>query len=62
MGNANQDSFQMTLTEFCTQLSRTDKRVEMIGGFEHAERTAGHFKDTQEGFAERYNAFCNQPM
>lgn len=56
------DGFQMTLTEFCTQLSRTDRRVEMIGAFEHTERLAGHLKDTKEGFAESYEAFCNQPM
>lgn len=56
------DGFQMTLAEFCTQLSAKDRRVEMIGAFEHVERRAGNLRDSQDAFMSRYNAFCNKPM
>lgn len=53
--------FPLTLNEFCTRLSATDKRVELIGAFEHAERVAGRAKDTEPAFAARFTAFVNQP-
>ena len=55
------DAFPLTLEEFCTRLSSTDRRVELIGGFEHAESIAGRVKDLEASFAIRFAAFANQP-
>lgn len=51
----------LSLNEFCIRLSTKDKRVELIGGFEHSERVAGRLSDTAEAYAERYGKFLNQP-
>ena len=51
----------LSLTEFCIRLSVKDKRVELVGGFEHSERVAGRLKDTAENYAARYDKFLNQP-
>lgn len=51
----------LSLNEFCIRLSATDKRVELIGGFEHSERVAGRMTDTAVNYAERYTKFLNQP-
>lgn len=53
---------EITLTEFCTRLSTTDKRVEMIGAFQYVESQAGHVKDTESGYAARYAAFVKKPV
>lgn len=53
---------QITLNEFCTQLSQSDKRVELIGGFNATETQAGRIKDTFAGFSERFTAFVNKPV
>ena len=53
--------FDLTLQEFCTRLSGTDKRVELIGGFEHSERVAGRAKDTETAYRSRFVAFANRP-
>ena len=54
-------SVPLSLNEFCTRLSTKDKRVELIGGFEHSERVAGRLSDTAENYAARYAKFLNQP-
>lgn len=53
---------EVTLTEFCTSLSSTDKRVELIGGFNFAETQEGHLKDTEANFRQRFTAFVNKPV
>ncbi|MFZ4538513.1 hypothetical protein [Propionivibrio sp.] len=53
--------FPMSLQEFCTRLSSTDRRVELIGGFEHGERVAGRAKDTDAAYSKRFTAFINAP-
>jgi ppGpp synthetase/RelA/SpoT-type nucleotidyltranferase len=53
--------FDLTLQEFCMRLSNIDKRVELIGGFEHSERVAGRAKDTESAYRQRYTAFINRP-
>jgi hypothetical protein len=58
---ASTESFPLSLDEFCSRLSQTDRRVELIGGFHHSERAAGHSNDTEAAFAARYVAFCNAP-
>jgi hypothetical protein len=57
----DEDHFPLTLNEFCTQLSGTDKRVSLIGGFHHTETVAGTIKDTIAAFTARYETFINQP-
>jgi len=52
---------EITLTEFCTSLSKTDKRVELIGSFNAAETKAGHLKDAESKFRARFTAFINKP-
>ena len=57
-----QSDFPLTLDEFCTQLSTTDKRVESIGAFYATEKAAGRTKDTAPAYSGRFAAFLNQPM
>ena len=51
----------ITLEEFCVRLSNTDKRVEMIGAFNHGETRAGRIKDTESNYRSRFDAFVNKP-
>jgi hypothetical protein len=53
--------FPLTVVEYCTHLSATDRRVELIGAFEHSERVAGRSSDIASNFSRRYAAFVNQP-
>lgn len=53
--------FPLSLDEFCTRLSSTDKRVELIGAFHHVEKVAGRVQDTSGNFAARFEAFAKQP-
>lgn len=55
------EAFPLSLDEFCARLSTSDRRVELIGGFHHSERAAGHTVDTEAAFAGRFVAFCNAP-
>jgi hypothetical protein len=55
------DAFPLSLNEFCTRLSKTDRRVELIGAFQSSEKRAGRNKDTESAFAARYSDFINQP-
>jgi hypothetical protein len=55
------DEFPLSLDEFCSRLSSSDKRVEMIGAFHHTEKAAGHNKDIESAYIARYSAFINQP-
>ena len=54
--------FPLTLEEFCTRVSATDNRVELIGAFFHDEKTAGNVKDTHAAFAARFTAFATKPV
>lgn len=54
-------SVPLTLQEFCIRLSAEDKRVALIGAFEHSERRSKRLKDTAEKYAERYQQFINRP-
>jgi alpha-beta hydrolase superfamily lysophospholipase len=51
-------SDKVSLNRFCTDLSTTDKRVELIGGFHHSEKVAGRLRDTAEAYSQRYAAFA----
>lgn len=52
---------KVSLKRFCIDLSVSDRRVELIGGFEHTERVAGRLLDTKEAYAQRYADFANAP-
>lgn len=54
-------AFPLSLDEFCTRLSGTDRRVEMIGAFAHEERAAGRLKDTEAAYRQRFAAFASRP-
>lgn len=56
-----EDSFALTLDEFCSQQSKSDKRVALIGGFHATEKAAGRVKDTAKAFAARFDNFIKQP-
>lgn len=56
------DTFSLGLDEFCSRLSQTDKRVELIGAFHHIESIEGRTKDTSAAFAARFAAFANRPV
>ena len=55
------DAYELPLDEFCTRLSASDKRVEMIGGFHATEKKAGRLKDYETAYAARFAAFQTQP-
>lgn len=50
------------LNEFCSRLSATVKRPELIGAFEHSERVSGRLEDTEAEFKARFTAFVNKPV
>lgn len=51
----------ITLDEFCLLLSGSDRRVEMIGAFNHDELQLGHVKDTESNYRSRFDAFAKRP-
>lgn len=54
-------SFDLTVDEFCTRKSATDKRVELLAGFYSDERREGRVKDSEAAFEARYVKFANRP-
>lgn len=58
----SEKEYALTLEEFCTRLSVSDKRVELIGAFAHTEAVAGRSKDTETAYAARYSDFINKPV
>ena len=54
--------FDLTLQEFCANLSKTDKRVELIAAFFYDETKNGRVKDTESGFKSRYLTFAKKPV
>lgn len=52
----------VTLDEFCIRLSKSDKRVELIGAFAFTERAAGKQKDAEAAYADRFAAFATKPV
>lgn len=53
---------KLTLNEFCTRLSETVNRPELIGAFASTERASGKASDTEAAFQDRYNSFINKPV
>lgn len=54
-------SFELTLDEFCQQLSKSDRRVALIGGFHAVEKNAGRVKDFAAAYHGRFEKFINAP-
>lgn len=52
----------LTLTDFCTRLSETVRRPELIGAFEHIQKAAGGSRATEAEFRSRFTAFINKPI
>lgn len=52
----------LSLADFCTRLSETVSRPELIGAFAHVEQKAGNVKDTAANYRTRFDAFINKPV
>lgn len=53
---------EVTLEEFCIRLSVTDRRVELLAGFNAYETASGSVKDTEANFRARFDEFVNKPV
>lgn len=53
---------EMTLDQFGIELSQRDQRVELVNAFIFMERKAGHFKDADSNYQDRFTAFLNKPV
>lgn len=51
----------LSLVEYCTRLSATDRRVELIGAFHSEEAAAGNAVDVASAYADRFAQFINRP-
>ena len=52
----------LTLDEFCTRLSKTDRRVELIGGFYADAKKRGQHKDVDVGFLRAFAEYADRPV
>lgn len=52
---------RISLNEYCTRLSETVKRPELIGAFHATEKAAGHLAGLPAEFEQRYNDFITKP-
>ena len=53
---------KVTLADFCRDLSLSDQRVELIGGFHHSEQNAKNLIDYPSAYMARYIQFGNLPV
>lgn len=58
---AESQSFAVSLSEFCENLSITDGRTEMIGAFFRDESKAGRENDLATAFHTRFVKFTTTP-
>jgi hypothetical protein len=54
--------FPLSLDHFCTNLSKRDRRVELISAFHSEEKLAGKVMDTDAAFLERFAAFTTRKV
>lgn len=59
--DAPPETFDLTVDEFCTRTSSTDRRVELLAGFRADEVRNGRIKDSEANFASRFLAFAARP-
>jgi len=52
----------MSISDFCTRLSETVSRPELIGAFAHVEQKAQRVSDTAANYRARFDAFINKPV
>ena len=52
----------LTLDEFCARLSKSDKRVELIGGFYSDAKKRGQNKDFDVGFLRAFESYAARPV
>lgn len=52
----------LSLVDFCTRLSETVKRPELIGAFEFSERRADRVTGTDAEYRARFAEFANTPV
>lgn len=57
-----QTTFPLSLTEFCTRLSETERRHALIAGFYYTENAAGRTKDQASEYAKRFAEFLETPI
>lgn len=55
------DQYPLSLDEFCTRISQSDRRVELIGGFHRHAQLAGVTSDTESNFRAQFERFLKQP-
>ena len=60
--SAEPEAITLSLVDFCTRLSETVKRPELIGAFEFRERAAKRMKATEAEFRARFDEFVNTPV
>lgn len=53
--------FPQSIDEFCSTLSQTDKRVELIAAFNKAQKRAGNRKNYSNIFSMMFTAFVSNP-
>lgn len=59
---ADDKDVSLSITDFCTRLSESVSRPELIGAFAAVEQRAGRVSDTAVKFRARFDAFVNQPV
>lgn len=52
----------LSISDFCTRLSETVSRPELIGAFAHVEQKAQRVSDTAANYRTRFDAFINKPV
>lgn len=53
---------ETSVEEFCRDLSRTDRRIELLSAFCAEEDREGRVKDVPSAFASRLAAFAVRPV
>lgn len=51
----------IAIAEFCSRLSESDRRVELISAFYNYERSGGRNNDTFDNYSARFKSFINKP-
>jgi len=60
--NESSEAIELSLDEFCARLSKSDKRVELIGGFHADAKKRGQHKDFDVGFLRAFESYASRPV
>lgn len=55
------EAFRITLDDACARISERDRRMELIAAFHADETAAGHRRDLETTFRDRFAAFARRP-